>query len=338
MKELVRRHPILSVSVGVAAALFFLFWAVFILGRPLPPRTVVMTTGPEGGIYREHGERYRKALAKDGIDLKLVPSVGNVENLNRLKDPASGVAVGFVSGGLTSEKDSPDVVSLGTISYYPVWIFCRGLPEPVHLKDARGKRVSIGPEGSGTRQVMLELLRANDMLDAITPLPLSPGAGGDALLRDEIDCACMLTASDAPIVRKLLADERVSLVTFPRADAYVALYPHLRKVTVPRGVGSLAKDRPPEDRTLIAPMASLLVRLVPAAIEFAVEQRLQALYKELRDVDRRLGAGEPGVEKALEALEGRVRSARVPAAHERSLYTLKQHLALVRERLMNPIR
>ncbi len=82
-------------------------------------------------------------------------------------------------------------------------------------------------------------------MDAFTALPLTPGGGGEALLSGEIDCACMLTGADAPIVKKLLADERVALVTFPRADAYVALYPHLRKLTVPRGVGR-PREGPPE--------------------------------------------------------------------------------------------
>ena len=45
-----------------------------------------------------------------------------------------------------------------------------------------------------------------------------------------------------------------------RADAYVALYPFLNKVVVPRGVGDLAKDLPPTDVILFAPKVSLVVR------------------------------------------------------------------------------
>jgi hypothetical protein len=61
-------------------------------------------------------------------------------------------------------------------------------------------------------------------------------------------------------VQDLLRDERVTLASFPRADAYVALYPFLNKVVVPAGVGDLANYRPPSDATLIAPKASLVVR------------------------------------------------------------------------------
>ena len=60
-------------------------------------------------------------------------------------------------------------------------------------------------------------------------------------------------------MQKLLADERIELSSFPNADAYIALFPFLNKVMVPRGVGDLAKDLPPTDVTLLAPKASLVV-------------------------------------------------------------------------------
>jgi TRAP-type uncharacterized transport system substrate-binding protein len=238
-----------------------------------------MSTGPEGGAFREYGEKYRAALAKDGVDLRDVTSLGNVENLKRLKDPASGVVAGFVSGGLTTAAESPDLLSLGTVSYDPLWIFCRGLPGPVRMSDLVGKRVSIGPEGGGTRAMVLELLRANRLSDAFTALPLTPGSGGEALLKGEIDCACMLTSADAPIVKTLLADERVALVAIPRADAYVALYPHLRKLTVPRGVGDLGKDLPREDVTVLASMSSLVVRAnLHPALQFLLLQAASDIH------------------------------------------------------------
>ena len=414
-----RRHPLAAVSLSGVAVLGFFVWIVFVLGQPLPPRTVVMSTGPEGGAYRELGEKYRAALAKDRIRLTLLPSLGNVDNLARLKDRSSAVSAAFVSGGLTRETDSPDVVSLGTISYDPIWIFCRGIPAPVHLKSLAGKRVSIGPEGGGTRPTVLEILGDSGLADAIVPLPLTPGGGGEALLRGEIDCACMLTASDAPIVKKLLADERVNLVTFPNADAYVALHSHLRKLTVFRGVGDLAKDLPHEDVTLLATTASLLVkknlhpaiqfllleaasdihsdasifrkrnqypapeevdvplsreaktyyrsggtflqrnlpfwlgvlaqrallvlvplagilyplvRLVPAVVDFAVERKLTPRYTDLRRIEARLAAGDATAIRDLDALEVRVGTMKVPSPGARSLYILRQHVALVRER------
>ena len=256
MREFIRRRPILGLVLAVTVAIASLVWLILIVGRGLPPRTVVMTTGPVGSAYREFGEKYRAALARDGINLKLVPSLGNVENLARLNDPSSGVSVAFVASGLTTEKASPGIESLGTISYDPIWVFCRGLPDQAQFGDLRGKRISIDPQG----RIMLDLLGAMGLEKEVTVVPLATAAGGEALLRGEIDCACMLTVADDPIVKRLLADDRVNLMTAQRADALVALYPYLSKVTIPRGVGSLPKDRPAQDVTLVAPMASLLVR------------------------------------------------------------------------------
>jgi hypothetical protein len=190
------------------------------------------------------------------------------------------VSAGFAASGIPGAKGSKGIVSLGTLAYDPLWVFCRGIREPVQLKDMRGKRVSIGAEGSGTRAVMLEAFRANG-LDGVTTTSLAPAEGGEALLAGEIDCACMLADSDAPIVRKLLADDHVSLMTVPRSEAYVALYPYLRRLTVPRGVGDLAKDLPREDVTLVAPMTSLLVRedLHPA-IQFLLLEAAADIHSE----------------------------------------------------------
>ena len=61
--------------------------AIVAILHPVPPRTVVMTTGPEGSAYVEISERYRAVLARDGIELQLRPSAGAVENLARLQHP-----------------------------------------------------------------------------------------------------------------------------------------------------------------------------------------------------------------------------------------------------------
>ena len=238
-----------------------------------------MTTGVRGEADDRLGEQYRAILARKGVDLQLVPSAGKVENLARLKDPKSGIQAGFVCGGLTSAADAPGVVSLGTIGYDPLWVFCRGVPEPVQLADLAGKKVAIGPEGSGTRALALELLRKNGLDRVVQSVPLSHVAGGDALERGEVACACMLTYAESPEVRKLFADEHAALMAYPRADAYAALFPFLRKVVLPTGVFDLAANRPPHDVPLIADAESLLVRedLHPA-IQYLLLQAAEEIH------------------------------------------------------------
>jgi hypothetical protein len=220
-----------------------------------------MTTGAPGGAYDEFGRRYKAAFARAGVELRLMPSAGAVENLARLNDVHSGVSVGFAQGGLTSEKLSPDLVSLGTVGYEPIWFFYRDVRPGRRLEGLRGRKMSIGPEGSGSRAIALELLALNGIgPEAAELLPLTAAESGERLLRGELSAAIMAASWNTPIVRQLLAAPRVEVASFPRADAYVALYPFLTKLVLPAGVGNMAADRPPTGVNLFAPKTSLIVR------------------------------------------------------------------------------
>ncbi len=235
-------------------------WAVFTFLGPTPPRKVIMTAGPQGSAYHEFGKRYQHILAREGVELQVLPSNGAMENLDRLRDPQSGVSVGFVQGGTTREEDSPHLRSLGTLFYEPLWIFYRGLQPFAPTKGIRVPRMSIGPHGSGTRALALRLLAMNEITEdkaQLLALPLQEA--GEALLRGQIDAALMATSWDSPIVRTLASSEEIELFSAPRADSYVALLPFLDRLVVPEGVGNLAKNRPPSDVVLVAPKASLVI-------------------------------------------------------------------------------
>src|SRR5215831_3918127 len=125
---------------------------------------------------------------------------------------------------------------------------------------------------------MLELLKRNALDQQLGELlSLAPEAAADKLLAGEIDVAAFVAQWDAPLVQRLIADDRVGLANVYRADAYVALYPFLSKVTVPRGIGDLEKDLPPTDLTLFAPKASLVVRrdLHPAIQDLLLTAAMQ---------------------------------------------------------------
>jgi TRAP-type uncharacterized transport system substrate-binding protein len=129
----------------IAALVVIVLAASIYIVETMPPRTVVMATGADGGANHQMGLRYRDILAQSGIKLRLVPTSGGLENLALLKDPKSAVGVGFIQGGTTTEKESPDVESLGTVFYEPLWFFFRGEPGD-DIRALRGRRLSIGPE------------------------------------------------------------------------------------------------------------------------------------------------------------------------------------------------
>jgi TRAP-type uncharacterized transport system substrate-binding protein len=249
--------PAITITVTAAA----IACAAIVLLRGLPPRVIVMATGPEGGAYYEFGNRYRAELARAGVEVRLVPTAGSLENLALLRDPHSGVSVALIQGGIATAENSSELESLGTVFYEPLWRFRRREVAGEGLDGLRGRKISIGPEGSGTRVLALELLKRNGIeRQAGELLALPPRAAGEKLLAGEIDDVFMMASWESPEVGQLLADERIGLAGYPQADAYVALYPFLSKVVVPRGVRDLSTDQPPTDVPLIAAKASLVVR------------------------------------------------------------------------------
>ena len=226
----------------------------------LPPRTIVMATGPEGGSNYELGARYREVLAKSGVDLKLLPTSGSLENLRLLRDAKSGVSVGLVQDGLVDGAETSGVESLGAVGYEPLWLFHRaGISRT--LTALAGKRVSIGPEGSGGRAFALNVLKRTKTAGTIGELLGFPAqVAAEKLIAGDIDAAFIVTGWDLPAVQSLINARDVELTSFDRADAMVALYPFLTKLTLPRGIFDLANDRPPADIQLLASKSILAVR------------------------------------------------------------------------------
>ncbi len=252
-----------TLRIILISLLLLVIGAVWLISttHPLPPHTITMATGPDGSTYAYWGKRYKILLAKEGIDLVLKPTAGGVENLNLLRDPKSGVQLGFVEGGVAADTDSPALVSLGTLGYEPVWFFSRKIVTDRILFALQGKRVSVGPEGSDTRALVEELLKRSSLkIENFQPLGLEPEEATAELLQGKIDAAILMTSWGSPVIRQLIAAPGIDVANFSRADAYVALFPSLYKRVLPAGVGDLAHNRPPHDTTLLATKTSLIVR------------------------------------------------------------------------------
>jgi TRAP-type uncharacterized transport system substrate-binding protein len=260
----------------MAAAAAMLLWALIVLLRPFPDRHLEMATGPPGSTYEHFGKRYREILARDGVNLKLVPTNGAVDNVKLLADPNSGVDVGFVQAGSVDPALAKHLVSLGTLFYEPIWFFCRcDFSGPKGFADLR---LSIGPGGSADRPLALKLLALNGIDARQEQLyAYSPEQAARALLAGQIDAVFFASGWDSPVVQELARTLDINVIGFPRADAYVSLDPTLSKLILSRGVADLAHDKPPQDTPLIASKASLAVHenLHPALQYLLVQAAIQ---------------------------------------------------------------
>jgi TRAP-type uncharacterized transport system substrate-binding protein len=119
-----RRYLVVS-SATLVVLTGVLTWLIFALFRPTPPRSVTMAIDPQGSFGAEVVKHYHELLAKDGIDLKVVSSAGAVQSLALLQNPRSGVSIAIIASGITDEQKSPELMSLGTLFYEPLWCFSK---------------------------------------------------------------------------------------------------------------------------------------------------------------------------------------------------------------------
>src|SRR4051794_11297694 len=155
VSDAVRRHLPLGTILLVSLAIVV---PGFALWRTMPPRTITMATGAEGGAYHEVGKRYQEILAGSRVRVQLKPTGGAIENLALLRNPRSGVSIALLQGGTASDSDADDIESLGTVFYEPLWLFTRAELQGQGLEALRGKKISVGVEGGGSRALALELL------------------------------------------------------------------------------------------------------------------------------------------------------------------------------------
>lgn len=242
--------------------------------KPAPPDVVVMSVGGEGGAYWRFAEAYREVLARDHITLDLRTSAGSRENLDRLRDDTADYSVALIQSGVTNPDDAPNLVSLGRMFHEPLWVFHRLPRDPQRLTDLRGKRLAIGAAGSGTRNLALRLLAANNLHGRTTRFVERGGQdAADALRAGDVDAIFLVSAPESELVQALLRDPKVKLMSFAHADAYARQFPFLSRVVLHRGVVDFATDRPRKDIVLLAPAANLVVRDdVHPALVFALAQ------------------------------------------------------------------
>jgi TRAP transporter TAXI family solute receptor len=259
--------PVIAIVAGTA-------WLAYQFVQPAPPRKLVMTSGAEGGAYESFAAEFRDILARDGIEVELRPSAGSVDNLNRLKDEASGVAVGFVQGGIAKTEDGADLMSLASLYYEPLWVFYRSGPEYDRLRAFRGKKIAVGPHGSGTRALGMQVLKLAGLDESNTSfVPLAADAAADALIKGSVDAAFVVGAPESPVVHKLMHARTVRLMNFSHAEAYTRYLPFLSHVVLPKGGIDLVDDMPAHDVHLIAPTANLVVRddIHPALVSLLMQ-------------------------------------------------------------------
>src|SRR5262245_43073499 len=227
-----------ALALGVAVANRF--------AGPLPPRRLAISTGREDGAYYQYALEYQRLLAAQGFTLDIQPGPGSVATLQRLV--ASEVDAGFVQGG-TATGDPPGVTALGSLFYEPLWIFYRKGLRVSYLSGPRNRRLAIGEEGSGPRELTLRVLRDNEVTAGNTRfLPLGGSAAESALTSGAVDAAFFVVSPRAELVPRLLANPEIELMTERRHLAYTGRHQFVTPLHIGEGMLDMARNIPREQK------------------------------------------------------------------------------------------
>lgn len=283
----------------VVALLGFLV-AIYFVEPPPPTELVIATGSPDGGYY-DAARKYARMLKEHGITLEVRETAGSVENYELLLND-NDIDLAIVQGGTSPEAVvGGRLESLATLYLEPIWVF---LPKDVHIQrlaELQGKRIAVGAAGSGTQALTHLLLHANGVRDGEegTSFVMAPGQRATEMLEtNDVDAAFFVLSAESPLIRDLLRNEQIELLSFDRSRAYAQRYPFLEDVVLSQGVVDLEGDLPDRDVQLVAPAANLIATselhdaLIPLLLEAATEtHQMGGLVTE------------PGAHPSLDAVE-----------------------------------
>ncbi len=123
------------------------------------------------------------------------------------------------------------------------------------------KKISIGAQGSGTKDLATKLLNDNGITNEnSTILTLETKESKEMLLDGKIDAMFMVTSHDSATVKELLENPNINVLSIKRAKAYGQKYGFLEALTLHEGTLDLYKNIPDENINLLSTSANLLAR------------------------------------------------------------------------------
>ncbi len=263
LRELTKWAHYIRYNIVIILVVLAILIGMLIYINPLPPKQAFLATGQMGSSYKLIGDQIDQFFSGKGIDLVLVDTAGLNEGLEKLRDQKSPVNASFVTSGGANQEDFPDLVSLGSIQYSPIWIFYRGkeVTENNPIDFFGKQRISIGLPNTTTQNIFLKLAHDSKYRNSKPAnfYEYSNTDAADKLLSGELDAVFIVDGINSPSVQKLINADNIRIYDFLLADAYEKNFPFLNKLIIPKGGLNLEKVVPKSDIQLIAPTVMLLV-------------------------------------------------------------------------------
>jgi len=330
------------------------FWVSFHFVRPIPPRTLTMTTGMEGGSFVVLGERYRQVLAREGIQLQLLASSGSIENLTRLKDeskaPTELFELSMADAGKALKEGRLDaVMTFGSADSALV----------MELINAPGIQLMSFSQAEAYTRLFPDLSHVVLPKGVLNPSKRWPpedihllAPTTNLIVRDNVHPALVYLLLEAAVeihsgagwVHKAGEFPALKTQDFPISDQAQRYF---------KSGGSVLYDYLPFwaatflDRMilLLIPLGIVLIPLIgimPWIYTWRNRSKYYPWYRALKELEEELQAN-PGLEQMdgyreqLDRIEDAVSHIRVAVAFYDEVFLLQEHITAVRQKLAHPV-
>jgi len=267
MKILLNAKPkyiwYLAIGVLVASALI----TYFII--PKLPDTLKIAAGQPGSYFYKTAEIYKTYLAKHGVGLEIIQTKGAADSLALLND--NKVDLAFAHGGLTTKKESPDLVSLGSISYEPLWVFQRKNTKILtDISQLKGMKVATGEKGTGVEVIASKIFNAEGVNEGNTTiLYMDMKEAAERLIQGNIDAAVFMDPPENEIIREFFSSSKINEVSLQDSEALRRRFRYLHVIKIPPSGIDLALEQPHSELLTIAPTAYVAInKKLDAALQY----------------------------------------------------------------------
>jgi TRAP transporter TAXI family solute receptor len=250
---------IIAATAAVAAIVIGAMVYVFLSGRT-SDRQIVIATGPVSGTYYALGTALDAILEADGVasSVQVLNTEGSSHNMDLIGAGRADLAI--------VQSDTPANSRVRLIAplydeHLHILVASPVADDIRSIYDLRGRRVSLGNVGSGTRQ-SADTLLAHFEIEVGQDLAMPPAELVQGFHEGRVDAAFILTAIPSLIVEQLVQRDIVRFLSLGdpqeignEADALQLVHPALRVSVIPR----LTYGRYPEQPVLTVGVNAQLI-------------------------------------------------------------------------------
>ena len=277
------KNKFLTISIPIIVLIIVSFYITSQFIQPQTKKEFTIATGSKEGQYYETALRYKKLLERQKVKVNILTSSGSVENIKLLNEKKADIA--FVQNGISLKENKNNLQAIASIYYEPLWLFYKSQDYTMdYIIQLITKKIAIGAEGSGTKDLALRLLKENGLNNKNSTIINEDSKNSkELLLEGKIDAMFIVSSAKSDIVKELLENPEINVFSFKRAKAYSRKYTFLESLTLYEGTIDLYKNIPYENVNLLTTTASLIIN------EDFPEELTRLLLKEIKSIHNNKG-------------------------------------------------